>query len=87
MVCETCPIRSCLLAIYRILYIKAQNWVKNKAGEKRLLRIFLIFGLLLHGSVSYLVFQVDDESVMAKMCNHQTEEDIEILRNYNVTTQ
>ena len=74
-----------MLALYRIFYIKAQNWVKNKVGEKRLLLIFLIVGLLLQGAVSYLVFLVDDESVMAKMCNHQTEEEIEILRDYNVT--
>ena len=74
-----------MLALYRILYIKAQNWVKNKVGEKRLLLIFLIVGLLFHGAVSYFVFLVDDESVMAKMCNHQTEEEIEILRDYNVT--
>ena len=74
-----------MLALYRIFYIKAQNWVKNKVGEKRLLLIFLIVGLLFHGAVSYLVFLVDDESVMAKMCNHQTDEEIEILRDYNVT--
>ena len=74
-----------MLALYRIFYIKAQNWVKNKVGEKRLLLIFLIVGLLFHGAVSYFVFLVDDESVMAKMCNHQTEEEIEILRDYNVT--
>jgi hypothetical protein len=75
---------SCLLAVYRIVYIKAQNWVNYKAKQKRLLIIFLAFGLILQFSTSCFVFVMDDETVMAKICSHHTEEDIEIMRNYKV---
>ena len=75
---------SSLVAIYRILYIKAQNWVKYRVGERRLLRYFIVLGLLLQTVLSIVIYYFDDESLVSKACNHFSAEDVEILQQYHV---
>ena len=75
---------SCLIAIYRILYIKAQDWVKFTIGERRLLVIILIFGLLLHGSIAGTMFYHDDENITGRACSHYSVKDLEITLDYKV---
>ena len=75
---------SCLLAVYRILYIKAQNWVKYVIGERRLLVVCITVGLSLQLCLSLGIFYFDDESLVAKVCSHYSAEDLQILHLYKV---
>ena len=76
---------SCLIAIYRILYIKAQTWIKYRIGERRLLVVCIIVGLALHFCLSLGIFYFDDESLMGKFCTYYSAEDLHILQMYNVS--
>ena len=75
---------SCLIAIYRILYIKAQKWVKYGIGERRLLVVCITVGLSLQLCLSLGIFYFDDESLVAKVCSHYSAEDLQILHLYKV---
>jgi hypothetical protein len=74
----------CLIAIFRILYIKAHNCVKYKIGEKRLLWIFLFTGITVHSTVGFFLFYFDDESLQGKTCNQYSGKELEIVLLYKV---
>ena len=76
---------SCLIAIYRILYIRAQQWVKYKIGERRLLTGFIYIGFVLQLMLSLTIFYFDDESLVGKACNHYSADDLEIMLQYKVS--
>ena len=75
---------TCSIAVCRIFYIKAQNWVKFKIGEQRLLTYFVILGIFLQITLSSFIFYFDDASFLTKMCNHHSSEDLEIIHSYMV---
>jgi hypothetical protein len=61
---------TCAIAVYRILCIKAQTWVKEKIGEKSLLAIFVVFGLFLQFSLTFILFVFDDQvSIQKSFCD------------------
>ena len=74
-----------LIAICRILYIKAQSWIKYKLGEKRVLAVFLSFGLCLQLCLSIIYSHFDDANMLWKMCSYHSQEDIETLQYYKVS--
>ena len=74
----------CIIAVYRILYIKAYNWVKYKIGEKRLLWIFLTTGILIHLIIGFCLFLFDDESLIGKVCNQYSGKELEIQLMFQV---
>jgi len=76
---------SSLIAIYRILYIKAQNWVKYTCGERRLLKILVAIGIFLQCFLSASIFYYDDESSVYKVCRHYSAEDLDVILHYRVT--
>ena len=78
---------SALIAIYRILYIKAQNWVKYGVGERRLLCICITAGVSLQLFLSIGIFYFDDESLVGKVCSHYSAEDLQVLQLYKVTNE
>ena len=74
-----------LIAICRIMYIKAQNWTKYKLGEKRLFSVFLSIGLCLQLCLSIAYSYYDDANMLWKLCSHHSQEDIETLQLYKVS--
>ena len=74
----------CVIAVYRILYIKANNWVKYKVGERRLLWNFLIAGIIIHLVFGFCLFYFDDESLQGKTCNQYSGKELEIVLLYKV---
>jgi hypothetical protein len=45
----------CFIALFRVLFIKAQNWLTNSVGVQRLLIIMLVFGTFLFAGVNFLI--------------------------------
>ena len=76
---------SAFIAIYRTLYIKAQNWVKHMIGEKQLLWLSFGLGLFFQFALSLTIFYFDEESFISKICNHYTSNYIDILQEYSVS--
>jgi hypothetical protein len=76
---------SSLIAVYRILFIKAQKWVQNQFGDKTFLRLIFISGLAQSFAFSYLLAFFDYEGVNIKLCTHLNSEGIDILQNLKVT--
>jgi hypothetical protein len=75
---------SCLIAIYRVLYLKAQTWVKFQIGENRLLLLFIILGLSVTLSFGFLLVVIDEESITLKFCNHHDYTYLDILNYHKV---
>ena len=75
---------SCLLAIYRILYIKCETFVKFGIGERRLFKLFVFLGFTLQAGSTFILFLSDEENLTVKICNHYTTEDIKIMQIYKV---
>ena len=71
---------SCFIAIFRILYIKAQNWLKFSVGEKSLLYAMLLFGVTLGLSVALLLVRFDNKNAIKKICLHHSDNYIDILQ-------
>ena len=72
------------IAFFRIIFIKAQNWLKFRVGEKRLLRLLLGLGTFFHVGGGLLFAALDDNSVVGKMCLHYSTQEMEILHNHQV---
>jgi hypothetical protein len=75
---------SCLIAVYRILYIRAQNWVQSHFGDKTFLSILLVCGLAISFVLSCLLAFFDHEGVNIKLCTQLTTEGIDILQTLKV---
>ena len=74
----------CYIALFRVLYIKAQDWLKNKIGIGNLLLKMLIAGIfqVLLFSISLAI--TDNENSTKKMCAHLSDVDLDILDGYKV---
>ena len=71
---------SCLIAFYRIVYIKKQNWIDSFLGDKKFLTLLLLTGAMLSFSMSYFLAFYDYEGVNIKLCTQFSKEDIETLQ-------
>jgi hypothetical protein len=78
---------SSLIAIYRVIYIKAQNWIKNVVGEKRLLRIFMGIAFSFYIPASLWLAMYDYRSSSEIMCYRRSNEETLILLTYQVILQ
>ena len=74
------------MSIYRLLYIKRENFVKYKIGEKRLLMIVLITGFTLTAILVFM-FTYEDSADRAgvNMCTALSIGDTEILMDYKMS--
>ena len=72
------------IAVFRVLFIRSQNWLKNAIGVKNLLNVFILVGLLevLTFSIVYVVH--DQDGSLKKTCSHLSNQDLEILNSYQV---
>ena len=73
-----------LIAICRIMHIKAQNWIKYDLGEKILYAAVLLIGMCLQLITSIICSYYDDTSISWKLCNHHSQEDIKTMQYYKV---
>ena len=64
---------TCLIAICRILYIKAQNWMKYRIGENNLFVIFCIIGLSTQTFLSLFTYHFDDGGLAWKICTQHSQ--------------
>ena len=74
-----------LIAICRILYIKAHNWIKYDLGDKILFVVILNIGLCLQLIPSMVCSYYDDASMSWKLCSHQSQEDIVTMQYYKAS--
>jgi len=70
---------SCFVALLRIVYIKAQSWLKFTIGEKSLVYPMLLFGVTLVLSVAFLLVKFDNKNAVKKICLHHSDKYIDIL--------
>ena len=63
---------------------RAQNLLKKKIGEKRLVRILIILGICLIWFYSWTIFQAEPSTVFERMCTHQSDLLAQTLRSYEV---
>jgi hypothetical protein len=74
----------CYIALFRVLFIKAQNWLKKSIGIKNLLRLMLCVGTI-HGFIfATTFFFTDEESFIKKICYHLSIKDLTIMQDYQV---
>ena len=76
---------SCLIAIGRILYIKAQNWIKYKIGESNLFGVLFMVGLSIQIFLSIYISYVDDGGSAWKICTQYSQENIDAINDYRVS--
>jgi hypothetical protein len=74
----------CFIALFRVLFIKAQNWLTNSVGVQRLLVIMLTFGALEIFLFAGVNFQIDGESPTKKLCYHLSFYDMAVIQDYQV---
>ena len=76
---------SCCIAVFRVIFVKAQNWLQNKIGVKNLLTFMVGFGVCQLLVFGYLLVQFDDESSLRKSCFHQSNFNSQILIDAQVS--
>jgi hypothetical protein len=74
----------CFIALFRVLYIKAQNWTKYQVGEDNLLVSFIVTGSILNVAIALAVTVLDEHSYVHKMCTHQSQSSIDMLLELQV---
>jgi hypothetical protein len=77
---------TCLIAFFRITYIKAQKWLKFQIGEWRLLAILLLVGVTLNVAFALLLSASDSLSTSKKICRHYSSQELEIFLLYQVVS-
>jgi hypothetical protein len=74
----------CFIALFRVLFIKAQNWLTCSVGVNRLLIAMLTLGALQIFLFAGVSFQIDGESLTKKLCSHLSFIDMAIIQDYEV---
>ena len=75
---------SCCIALFRVLFVKAQDCLKEKFGVKNLLIVMIFFGVAQIFPFSILLLLFDNENSTFKLCSHISNTDLEILDAYKV---
>ena len=78
------PINNFFSAVYRVLCLKVQSWVKFDVGEERLLVSFFIFGLAITTSWTIALVKNDHKSLMTKLCSHHSPKNIQTFQDVKV---
>jgi hypothetical protein len=74
----------CFIALFRVLFIKAQSWLTKSVGVKQLLIILLSFGALHIFLFAGVTFKIDNESLTKKLCYHISLNDLAVIQDYQV---
>jgi hypothetical protein len=75
---------SCYIALFRVVFIKGQTFLKKIISIKSLLHFLIFFGgiQIVVFAISFLI--LDDKNSTMKMCTHSSNMDIEIMEAYRV---
>ena len=75
---------NCSIAVFRVLFTKAQTWLTRTVGIRSMLVGMLVtgFGAILTGA--FLSISYDNHSALRKMCSHHSTEYLEIKEAYMV---
>jgi hypothetical protein len=80
-----CIVWGCAIAVYRVLFVKAQTWLKKTIGVRNMLFIIIFVGLvILFGFIS-IVF-VFDNGPSYRICHGLSEECLNIMLDYQVNS-
>ena len=77
----------CCIAIYRAMYLKAQMWLTEKFGTKKLLYLMIVVGLALMAGFSSVSVSSDRYSYSKRMCNHWSKEALDVYNSYQVPSR
>ena len=72
------------IAIFRVLFIRAQTWLTETVGIKTMLMGLLLSGFGLIFTFAFLTIAHDRTSTVRKMCFHLSSVDLEIMDAYMV---
>ena len=67
----------CYIAIFKLMFVKAQNWIRDKANV--LLAFVLLLGLVQIVFFRWVMVVADQDSYIKRSCYHRTASDIELL--------
>ena len=73
----------CFIALFRLLFVKAQSWLSKTIGIGNMLYFMLIFGSAVMIALSTMLFLFDYTSTY-RMCTHISTEDTTVLAEYAV---
>ena len=74
----------CYIALFRVLFIKCQNWLTNTIGIKNMLCTMLCIGTTQIFSFAAIFFYIDEESFVRKICFHLSLNDLTIKQDFQV---
>ena len=72
------------IAVFRVLFVRAQTGLTKTVGIKTMLVGLLVFGSCLIFTFAFLTIAHDRTSSMKKMCFHLSSADLEIMEAYKV---
>ncbi len=72
------------IAVVRVIFVKGQTDLKNFIGRKLTLLFMIVAGWTITVSYSLLFVIFDDKVPTQKMCNHHSNEFIDMLADYQV---
>ena len=75
---------SAMTGIFRVLFIKATDWIRRDKNEKKVLFFCLLVGSFLHFTLSLWRASFDSWSAYEKLCTHRSNEEINIMLAYQV---
>jgi hypothetical protein len=76
---------SSLIALYRVLFVRAQNWMRDRIGKRKLFKVMLVIGIVLILIFSFLLAIFDSKNTTERMCFHYSIDDVNIIMDYNVS--
>jgi hypothetical protein len=74
----------CCIAVFRVMFIKAQTFLKIYIGTSSLLFFMLVFGTVLDICYSISLFFSGDRSPTVSMCTYDLEENTKTASTYQV---
>jgi len=74
----------CYIAILKLLYVKAQNWMQNTLEITKLLTVLVILGLAKMALFSSVMVSSENDSYVKRSCYHRNSTDLEILYGFEV---
>ena len=75
------------IAVFRVLFVRAQMWLTKTVGIKTMLVAMLLFGFGLILTFAFLTITHDRTGVLRKMCFYQSSADLDIMEAYEVYSQ
>ena len=73
---------SCLIGIYRMIYITAKVPIKN---SRFFLRLTMTLGVVIHGTIFAIMLHYGEGSLVNKICSHYSGTHIQIIHEFQVS--